>query len=86
MSGTGNQQSGNSTPSEEQPLPPSVVQPVLLTIAEAIKAARSSRATVYREINAGRLKTIKIGRRRYTTPAFMRDWVDTLTRQQESAE
>lgn len=86
MSGTGNQQSDNSTPSEEQPLPPNVVQPVLLTIEEAIKAARSSRATVYREINAGRLKTIKIGRRRYCTPEWMRDWVDTLARQQDAAQ
>ena len=52
--------------------------PHLLTIDEIIEAARSSRATVYREIKAGRLKTIKLGSRRYSTPEYMREWFEAL--------
>jgi len=52
--------------------------PFLLTIDEIIKAAKSSRATVYREINAGRLKTVKLGSRRYSTPEFLREWIEKL--------
>lgn len=52
--------------------------PFLLTIEETIREARTSRATLYREINSGRLKTIKLGTRRYTTPAFIREWIEAL--------
>ena len=45
------------------------------TIEETIRAARSSRATVYREINEGRLKTVKVGRRRYVRPEDARAWI-----------
>lgn len=50
----------------------------LLTIDEAISSTRTSRATLYREINAGRLKTVKVGRRRYVTPQAIREWVAEL--------
>jgi len=53
--------------------------PFLLTIDEVISGARSSRATIYREIKAGRLKTVKIGSRRYSTPQFVRDWIAGLS-------
>lgn len=48
------------------------------TIEEAIQAARTSRATLYREIAAGRLKTVKLGRRRYVRPEDARAWVASL--------
>ncbi|RFF29218.1 helix-turn-helix domain-containing protein [Wenzhouxiangella sediminis] len=51
----------------------------LLTIEEAISSTRTSRATLYREINSGRLKTVKIGRRRYVTPEAIREWVAGLS-------
>lgn len=51
----------------------------LLTIDEAISSTRTSRATLYREINAGRLKTITIGRRRYVTPEAIRTWISQLS-------
>lgn len=53
-------------------------QPLLLTIDETIERARTSRATLYREIKAGRLHTVKLGRRRYVTPQAAADWVDGL--------
>lgn len=53
--------------------------PFLLTIEETIKGARTSRATIYREIKAGRLKTVKIGSRRYTTPEFVKEWIAGLS-------
>jgi hypothetical protein len=34
-------------------------------IEEAMRYERCSRQTLYSEINAGRLKTIRVGRRRY---------------------
>jgi len=52
--------------------------PFLLTIDEAIKATRTSRATLYREINSGRLKTVSVGRRRYVTPAAIQNWINGL--------
>jgi excisionase family DNA binding protein len=56
--------------------------PFLLTIEEAIRSTRTSRATLYREIKAGRLKTVKVGRRRYVTPAAIREWVAELSGQE----
>jgi len=50
----------------------------LLTIDEAIHATRTSRATLYREINSGRLKTVTVGRRRYVTPSAIQAWIDGL--------
>lgn len=53
-------------------------QPLLLTIDETIERARTSRATLYREIKAGRLHTVKLGRRRYVTPQAAADWIQRL--------
>lgn len=50
----------------------------LLTIDETIKATRTSRATLYREINSGRLKTVNVGRRRYVTPVAIQEWIEGL--------
>ena len=50
-------------------------QELVWTIEETIRAARSSRATIYREISAGRLRTVKIGRRRYVRPEDARKWI-----------
>jgi len=50
--------------------------PVLaLRINEAIKAMRVSRQTVYDEINAGRLRTFTIGRRRLVSVEAIHDWI-----------
>ena len=51
---------------------------LLWTIEESIRAARTSRATLYREINEGRLRTVKVGRRRYIRPEDARSWIASL--------
>lgn len=52
--------------------------PYLLTIDEVIETCRTSRATLYREINSGRLKTVTLGRRRYATPDAIKNWIQAL--------
>ncbi len=45
------------------------------TIDDALDALRVSRATLYREIQAGRIRTYKIGTRRYISDVALRDYV-----------
>jgi excisionase family DNA binding protein len=51
-----------------------------LTIEEAMHSLRTSRAAVYRIINSGDLRTFKIGRRRYTTPQAIADFIKARER------
>lgn len=60
-------------------------QPLVWTIDETIERARTSRATIYREIKSGRLKTVRIGRRRYVTPEAARAWIESLAEDSEAA-
>ncbi len=60
-------------------------QPLVWTIDETIERARTSRATIYREIKAGRLRTVRIGRRRYVTPEAAKAWIDSLAEDMEAA-
>lgn len=48
-----------------------------------VDAGIGSRSTVYREIAEGRLKTIKLGRRRLIPYEYAQDWLKKL--QQEDA-
>ena len=52
--------------------------PYLLTIDEVIENCRTSRATLYREIKSGRLKSVKLNRRRYLRPADIEEWIEQL--------
>jgi len=45
------------------------------TIDDALDALRVSRATLYREIQAGRVRTYKIGTRRYISDKALREYV-----------
>lgn len=47
----------------------------IYTAAEAMKVMRVSRATYYSEVNDGRLRTYKVGRRRFTTQRAIDQWV-----------
>ena len=51
---------------------------ILYTIPQFMEASHQSRAGTYKEINSGRLKTVKIGRRRFVTPQAAQDWLDRL--------
>ncbi|MFT3660011.1 MAG: helix-turn-helix domain-containing protein [Gordonia sp. (in: high G+C Gram-positive bacteria)] len=45
-----------------------------------------SRSTIYKEMNAGRLKSVKVGRRRFTTDAFIAEYVEKLVVDTDEAD
>lgn len=47
----------------------------LLSIRESCAVTGFSHMTLYNEINAGRLRSLKVGRRRMLTPAAIHDWI-----------
>ncbi|MET0085777.1 MAG: helix-turn-helix domain-containing protein [Sedimenticola sp.] len=50
------------------------------SIPEVMDAMGVCRQTVYNEINAGRLKSFKIGKRRLVSPRALGEWVNRLER------
>jgi excisionase family DNA binding protein len=58
----------------------STVEPALLTIPEACARLRISRATFYREVERGRIRTVPIGRgrNRRVTPDALTEYVRRL--------
>ena len=52
--------------------------PLLLTITEACQALRVSRWQLYQLINDGRLKTVRINRRRFIAPKDLHDLIEHL--------
>lgn len=48
----------------------------LLSIKEAVEQTGLSHVTLYNEINAGRLKSLKVGRRRLIRPAALSEWIE----------
>jgi len=55
----------------------------LIPIPEIIQRLSSSRQTIYNEIETGRLKTVKIGRRRYSTKKFINEYIELLENEAE---
>jgi excisionase family DNA binding protein len=54
------------------------VQVVGLSVPDVMAAVGLSRSVVYREINSGRLKSFKVGKRRLISPQALNDWVAKL--------
>jgi excisionase family DNA binding protein len=52
-----------------------VLQPLALSIRQACAVAGVSRSTLYEEIAAGRLKSVRIGARRLILVEDLRDWL-----------
>jgi len=52
-----------------------------LSVPEVMSSTGLSRQTVYREINSGRLRSFKVGKRRLVSPAALADWVRRLERE-----
>ncbi|MGW1891343.1 helix-turn-helix domain-containing protein [Streptomyces sp. NPDC002004] len=59
-------------------------QRVLYRPEEAATALGIGRSTVYEEIRLGRLRTVRIGRRRLVPPEYLADYVDLLKRETAS--
>ena len=51
------------------------MQPIAHTIPGAGKRLNSSRQTVYNEINAGRLRSYKVGRRRFISEEALVEYI-----------
>ena len=63
------------------------MEKVAFTIPEFQKISGiNSRTGVYQEINAGRLKTIKCGRRRLIPLEAVNEWLALLRREAEEAQ
>ena len=56
----------------------SEAEKIALTMKQAEKAAEIGHTQLYKEVNSGRLKTYKVGRRRYTTPEWLREWQQSM--------
>lgn len=48
---------------------------VLIPVSQIEKKTDLGHTQVYKEINSGRLRTLKVGKRRFTTPEWLSDWV-----------
>ena len=48
------------------------------TIPQVCEAVNTSRSLLYQEIQAGRLRILKLGRKTLITDAALREWVDLL--------
>ena len=57
---------------------PATEMPVAYSVKEAVNRLGISRATLYREIAAGRLQAVKCGKRTLITPEAERAWLAAL--------
>ena len=53
---------------------PRQIEPVGLSIEETIRATGLGRTSIYKEIAEGRLRSFKIGRRRFVSPEALTRW------------
>ena len=60
--------------------------PELLTVAEVAERLRLGRATVYRLVSSGALKTVRIGRARRVAVHDLREFVERLRQAAEQEE
>jgi excisionase family DNA binding protein len=59
----------------------SVNNKAVLSVTEAMEALDLSRQTIYNEINAKRLRSFKLGRRRLIPADGIPEWVSMMERQ-----
>jgi excisionase family DNA binding protein len=52
--------------------------PTLLSIPEAVSASRACRSIIYRELAAGRIRAVKIGRRTFIRADSLEAWMQAL--------
>lgn len=61
------------------------MEKLLLTTGEAAKQLGIGRSTLYDLIRSGKLRTVKIGRRRLVPATALTDVIETLTEETEAA-
>lgn len=59
------------------------MQKLKLSIDEICSVTGESRASLYKAINCGDLKTFVVGKRRFAKPADVQRWVDFLQAQSD---
>jgi hypothetical protein len=59
--------------------------PLLYKVSDAVAMLRMSRAYLYRQIRAGRIRTVKEGDATFITAAALADYVALLEREAEAA-
>ncbi len=57
------------------------MEKIKISLDETVEASGESRPVVYDAIKAGHLKTFLVGRRRFSRPEYVRDWIDFLERE-----
>ncbi|MCF7979734.1 MAG: helix-turn-helix domain-containing protein [Chromatiaceae bacterium] len=50
------------------------IEPIALSIEEVGKATGLGRTALYKEMQEGRLRSYKIGRRRFVAPEALQEW------------
>lgn len=69
-------------PISNMPLPVVKIERRTYRVKEFCEAFRISRATIYHEINSGRLQMFKVGRRTLISAAAAEKWVQGLENEQ----
>ncbi len=54
------------------------MEPLKIPLDGIIAATGESKPVIYDAIKAGHLKTFLVGRRRFSRPEYVREWVDFL--------
>lgn len=62
------------------------IEPIACTMETAAQLSGYSNTRLYAAIAAGRLKSWKVGKRRMTTPAFIREMIVLDQRQSEGSD
>jgi hypothetical protein len=62
------------------------MDPEKLDMDEICRVSGESRSVVYTAIREGHLKTFLVGRRRFSRPKYVREWVDYLEAQSNAGK
>ena len=61
------------------------LSPLTYSIEQTMEALNLSRATIYAEINEGRLRTYKVGRRRMVSHDALANWIKARESEMQGA-
>ena len=68
-----------ATPSTMPATPSTMPEgPALYSIPRVVEQTGLSRTQIYEEIASGRLRAVRVGRRRFVVPIDLASWIDAL--------